>query len=95
MSAKFPRDWEQGHFLAGSLEVFENVTLLLVYRLNKTEYGLESFPGFQWISFSGEYEPPHYKTNKITCAPSEDSDQPGLKPSLISLRCLQEENLGP
>ena len=29
------------------------------------------------------YEPPHDKTNKMTCAPSEDSDQPGHKPSLI------------
>ena len=26
------------------------------------------------------YEPPH---NKMTCAPSEDSDQPGHPPSLI------------
>ena len=31
-------------------------------------------------------EPPHDKTNKITCALSEDSDQPGHPPSLISLR---------
>ena len=23
------------------------------------------------------YKPPHDKTNKMTCAPSEDSDQPG------------------
>ena len=29
------------------------------------------------------YEPPHDKTNKMTCAPSEDSDQPGHPPSLI------------
>ena len=28
-------------------------------------------------------EPPHDKTNKMTCAHSEDSDQPGLPPSLI------------
>ena len=28
-------------------------------------------------------EPPHAKTNKIVCAPSEDSDQPGHPPSLI------------
>ena len=28
-------------------------------------------------------EPPHYKTNKMACAPSEDSDQPGHPPSLI------------
>ena len=29
------------------------------------------------------YEPPRDKTNKMTCAPSEDSDQPGHPPSLI------------
>ena len=29
------------------------------------------------------FEPPHDKTNKITCAPSEDSDEPGHPPSLI------------
>ena len=29
------------------------------------------------------YEPPHDKTNKMACAPSEDSDQPGLPPSRI------------
>ena len=28
-------------------------------------------------------EPPHNKTNKMICAPSEDSDQPGHSPSLI------------
>ena len=29
------------------------------------------------------YEPPHDKTNQMTFAPSEDSDQPGHPPSLI------------
>ena len=28
-------------------------------------------------------EPPHDKINKMACAPSEDSDQPGHPPSLI------------
>ena len=28
-------------------------------------------------------EPRHDKTNKLTCTPSEDSDQPGHPPSLI------------
>ena len=28
-------------------------------------------------------EPRHDKTNKVACAPSEDSDQPGHPPSLI------------
>ena len=41
-----------------------------------------------------EYEPPHDKTNKMECAPSEGSDQPGHLPSLISLRCPYEESLG-
>ena len=42
-----------------------------------------------------KYEPPHDKTNKIACEFSEDSDQPGHTPSLISLRCPYEESLGP
>ena len=29
------------------------------------------------------FEPPHDKTNKMACAPSEDSGQPGHSPSLI------------
>ena len=29
------------------------------------------------------YEPPHDKTNKMACTPSEDSDQSGHPPSLI------------
>ena len=40
-------------------------------------------------------EPHRDKTNKMACAPSEDSYQPGHPPSLISLRCPHEEILGP
>ena len=45
-------------------------------------------------------EPQHYKTNKMTCAPSEDSDQPGHPLSLStqsdqSLRCPHEDSVGP
>ena len=40
-------------------------------------------------------EPPHDKTNKVACAPSEDSDQPGHPPSLISLHCQHKESLVP
>ena len=29
------------------------------------------------------YEPPHDKTDKMACAPNDDSDQPGNPPSLI------------
>ena len=38
---------------------------------------------FLKASLLGLYEPPHVKTNKVACAPSEDSDQPGHPPSLI------------
>ena len=31
------------------------------------------------------YEPSHDKTNKMACAPSEDSEQPGHPPSLIRI----------
>ena len=34
-------------------------------------------------SYVAQNEPRHDKTNKMTCAPSEDSDQPGHPPSLI------------
>ena len=32
---------------------------------------------------NGKYEPPHDKTNKMACAPNEDSDQSGHPSSLI------------
>ena len=35
------------------------------------------------------------KKQQNDCAPSEDSDQPGNLPSLISLRCPREQSLGP
>ena len=38
---------------------------------------INEFPPLQVI-----YEPPHDKTNKMACVPSEDSDQPGHPPSL-------------
>ena len=34
-----------------------------------------------WLQIA--FELPHDKTNKIACAPIEDSDQPGHLPSLI------------
>ena len=40
-----------------------------------------------------EIEPPHNKTNKMICAPGEDSDQPGHPPSLIRVHCPHEETL--
>ena len=37
----------------------------------------------QFGSWNRKIEPRHDKTNKVACAPSEDSDQPGRPPSLI------------
>ena len=34
-------------------------------------------------------EPPHDKTNKMACVPSEDSDQPGHPPSLIRVLAVR------
>ena len=39
---------------------------------------------FTWAEqLSKSFEPQHDKTNKMTCAPSKDSDYPGQPPSLI------------
>ena len=48
----------------------------------------------QWIP-KYEKEPQHDKTNKMICTLSEDSDQAGHPPRLISLRYPHEETLGP
>ena len=40
-------------------------------------------------------EPQDDKTDKMTCAPNKDTDQPGHPRSLISLRCPHEEAWGP
>ena len=41
---------------------------------------IDCCPHFACMSL---FEPHRDKTNKIACAPSEDSDQPGHPPSLI------------
>ena len=40
-------------------------------------------------------EPQHHKASKMTSAPSDNSDQHGHPPSLISLRCPFEATSGP
>ena len=42
-----------------------------------------------------KFEPHHDKTNRVACASSEDSDQPGHSSGLISLHCAHKESLGP
>ena len=38
------------------------------------------------------FKPPRDKTNKMACAPSEDSDQPGHPPSLIRVFAVRMKN---
>ena len=59
---------------------YKKVSLDITFRLEKVPY-LDV-----WKRNRILYEPAHEKTNKMVCAPSEDSDQPGYPPSLISLR---------
>ena len=39
------------------------------------------------FAWRGPFEPPRDKTNKMACAPREDSGQPGHLPSLIRVCC--------
>ena len=52
------------------------------FDLGTLDSGERSLP-FGLPVFSLSFELPHDKTNKMICAPSEDSDQPGHLPSLI------------
>ena len=47
------------------------------------------------ICLERSFEPPHDKTNKMTFAPSKESDQAGHLPSLNSLHCPHEDRLDP
>ena len=38
---------------------------------------------YYYTAFIKTFEPPHYKTNTMACAPSEDKDQLGYPPCLI------------
>ena len=71
--------------------------LLLIFLPTKciVTRGLLTEPLPYLNAFTTLNETPHEITNKMTCAPSEDSAQPGHPPSLISLRCPDEERLGP
>ena len=45
--------------------------------------------------WSIQYEPPQDKTNKMARAPSEDSDQLGIRPVWSESSLPHEESLGP
>ena len=60
-----------------------------VMRWLKSHFKINHHNNFMLLLLTGNdvyvvpYEPPQDKTNKMTCAPNEDSDQPGHLPSLI------------
>ena len=70
--------------------------ILAAYLMHCIKVFLYPF-GFQIDFFKQRYttwtifEPPHDKTNKMACAPSEDSDQPGHPPSLIRVFAVRKK----
>ena len=57
---------------------------LSVLQKNPKNFGrTQEWSTFLKDSRQENFEPPHDKTNKMACAHSEDSDQPGHPPSLI------------
>ena len=78
---------QMGHSLFNYL-----IGYVMFYVRTPQPYGQDAMAGALALLWQVT-EPSHDKTNKMACAPSEDSDQPGHRPSLISLRCLLEESL--
>ena len=78
---------------------FVDIIGLHVFLVSFGEFFLIIVPFYLHTQFAtyktrgSQYEPPHDKNSKMKCAPSEDSDQPGHPPSLISLRWPHEESL--
>ena len=64
-------------FCIHGIDVFSTVHNISTSKREHNENLAASHCG--WSTF----EPPHDKTNKMTCAPSKDSDQPWHSPSLI------------
>ena len=80
-------DWAHTHFV-GFVMLWLNCLALLGKPLDA-----EQLP--TWRNSQQLNDLQHDETNKLTCAPSKDSDHPGHPSSLISLRCPHEETLGP
>ena len=51
--------------------------------MSDMKYAAEKNGAYATDMQSCTFGPPRDKTNKVACAPSEDSDQPGHPPSLI------------
>ena len=72
----------------GVYESFVRLCQSVNIKWHAYELQISNSPGSHCsVFFRVTYEPHRHKTNKMVCAPREDSDQPGHRPSLISLRC--------
>ena len=61
-----------------------------------TVHGSQNCKNLSFLIAYKRYEPLHDKPNKMTCAPSEDSDQPGHPSSLIRVVTVRSVgSLGP
>ena len=70
--------WDVAAEISAQVMVRRQITRS-IYRIGSV-VGIGLPVGFTVVA-SPTYEPQHYKTNKMTCALSEDSDQPGHPPS--------------
>ena len=69
--------------------------LMLLYSFLQNAFYLAPDKIFFFNFSTKKYEPAPDKTNRMACACSKDSDQPGHPPSPISLCFRHEESLGP
>ena len=74
------------HCVAREKEILFNFYWILIYN-HASHFNSSSFSLEEEVSDGDTIWAAADKTNKMTCVPSEDSDQPGHPPSLISLHC--------
>ena len=63
----------------------------MIHNLNEMKASILLFSDYQNVI----HEPRHDKTNKMACAPSEDSDQPGHQNQKCLLVTRQNDNHSP
>ena len=83
--------------MVGKLKLFKFLGCLVqpLFCYPKFLYFMVDFPFFFVLSIvSLKNEQPHDKTNKMACAPSKDSDQPGHPPSLIRVFAVRMKKAG-
>ena len=82
------------HFSLLEIKCAQNLPIseVIVVRMHFFESLLRLASFYTYFKQVEEFEPHRDKTNKMACAPSEDSDQPGHPPSLIRVfaMCLMD-----